>query len=107
MGLEEKSFALKVSLRQKDTMLAFLILNYLGMNFECLELFFHLVLITMFARRLYVTNPLHTPGISLILLRVTLGLYRSGPGCSKLTTPLVNKTLQFQTLISQICQYFC
>ena len=29
-----------------------------------------------------------------------------GPGCSKLTMSLVNKTLKFQTLISQICQYF-
>ena len=31
----------------------------------------------------------------------------SGPGCSKLTTSLVNVSLKFQTLISQICQYFC
>ena len=31
---------------------------------------------------------------------------RSGPGCSKLTTSLVNMSLKFQTLISQICQYF-
>ena len=30
----------------------------------------------------------------------------SGPRCSKLTTSLVNETLKFQTLISQICQYF-
>ena len=30
----------------------------------------------------------------------------SGPGCSKLTTSLVNETLKFQTFISQICQYF-
>ena len=29
----------------------------------------------------------------------------SGPGCSKLTTSLVNETLKFQMLISQICQY--
>ena len=29
-----------------------------------------------------------------------------GPGCSKLTTSLVNETLKFQTLISEICQYF-
>ena len=29
-----------------------------------------------------------------------------GPGCSKLTTPLVNVSLKFQKLISQICQYF-
>ena len=29
-----------------------------------------------------------------------------GPGCSKLTTSLVNISLNFQKLISQICQYF-
>ena len=29
-----------------------------------------------------------------------------GPGCSELTTSLVNEMLKFQTLISQICQYF-
>ena len=33
-------------------------------------------------------------------------LYNSGPGCSKLTTSLVNETLKFQMLISQIRQYF-
>ena len=32
--------------------------------------------------------------------------YTAGPGCSKLTTSLVNETLKFQTLISQIFQYF-
>ena len=31
---------------------------------------------------------------------------KTGPGCSKLTTSLVNDSLKFQTLISQICQYF-
>ena len=31
---------------------------------------------------------------------------RTGPGCSKLTTSLVNVSLKFQTLISQIRQYF-
>ena len=31
---------------------------------------------------------------------------RSGPGCSKLTTSLVNVSLKFQMLISEICQYF-
>ena len=31
---------------------------------------------------------------------------KAGPGCSKLTTSLVNVSLKFQTLISQICQYF-
>ena len=35
-----------------------------------------------------------------ILIRI------SGPGCSKLTTSLVNVSLNFQKLISQICQYF-
>ena len=30
----------------------------------------------------------------------------SGPGCSKLTTSLVNVSLKFQMLISEICQYF-
>ena len=30
----------------------------------------------------------------------------AGPGCSKLTTSLVNVTLKFQMLISQIFQYF-
>ena len=33
-------------------------------------------------------------------------MYKSGPGCSKLTTSLVNISLNFQKLISQICQYF-
>ena len=28
------------------------------------------------------------------------------PGCSKLTTSLVNVSLKFQMLISDICQYF-
>ena len=31
---------------------------------------------------------------------------KAGPGCSKLTTPLVNGSLKFQTLISETCQYF-
>ena len=31
---------------------------------------------------------------------------RPGPGCSKLTTSLVNVWLKFQTVISQIRQYF-
>ena len=29
-----------------------------------------------------------------------------GPSCSKLTTSLINEMLKFQTLISQICQFF-
>ena len=31
---------------------------------------------------------------------------KSGPGCSKLTTSLVNVSLKFQMLISEIHQYF-
>ena len=31
----------------------------------------------------------------------------TGSGCSKLTTPLGNVLFKFQTLISQIRQYFC
>ena len=31
---------------------------------------------------------------------------RPGPGCSKLTTSLVNVSLKFQTIVSQIRQYF-
>ena len=31
---------------------------------------------------------------------------QSGPGCSKLTMSLVNVSLKFQTLISEIIQYF-
>ena len=40
---------------------------------------------------------------------VNLACYKStGPGFSKLTTSLVNvSSLKFQTLISQIYQYFC
>ena len=34
-------------------------------------------------------------------------IYTPGPGCSKLMTSLVNETLKFQTLMPQICQYFC
>ena len=33
-------------------------------------------------------------------------MYSKGPSCSKLTTSLVNVSLKFQTLISQIRQYF-
>ena len=32
--------------------------------------------------------------------------YSPEPGCSKLTTSLVNILLKFQTLISDICKYF-
>ena len=40
------------------------------------------------------------------VLIVLILLKQSGPGCSKLTTSLVNVSLKFQTLISEICQYF-
>ena len=40
------------------------------------------------------------------LTRGTVNPYHSGPGCSKLTMSLVNVPLNFQELISQICQYF-
>ena len=40
------------------------------------------------------------------ILSFSSNQYSSGPGCSKLTTSLVNETLKFQMLISQICQYF-
>ena len=38
--------------------------------------------------------------------QLRLLLQTPGPGCSKLTTSLVNETLKFQTSISQIGQYF-
>ena len=46
------------------------------------------------------------PILTRILPKDMLCLNRPGPGCSKLTTSLVNETLKFQTLVSQICQYF-
>ena len=33
-------------------------------------------------------------------------IYRPGPDCSKLKTSLVNISLKFHMLISEICQYF-
>ena len=41
-----------------------------------------------------------------LCIRATTLASKSGPGCSKLTISLVNVSLKFQTLISQICQYF-
>ena len=38
--------------------------------------------------------------------KLTLAYQSPGPGFSNLTISLVNKTLDFQTLISEICQYF-
>ena len=37
---------------------------------------------------------------------ITFLILKSGPGCSKLTTSLVNVSLKFQTLITEIYQYF-
>ena len=48
--------------------------------------------------------------VKLVLLKATVYISmktrKSGPSCSKLTTSLVNVSLKFQTLISQICQHF-
>ena len=49
----------------------------------------------------YLSNLLN----KLILICFIHTLCHSGPGCSKLTMSLVNVSLKFQTLISQICQY--
>ena len=38
---------------------------------------------------------------------ISSNTWRPGPGCSKLTTSLVNVSLKFQTLITSIRQYFC
>ena len=37
---------------------------------------------------------------------VKTGFKKLGPSCSKLTTSLVNVSLKFQTLLSEISQYF-
>ena len=41
-----------------------------------------------------------------ITVKLYMLLCKAGPGCSKLMTSLVNVSLKFQTLISNICQYF-
>ena len=46
------------------------------------------------------------PQVFLDFVSSTASKYNSGPGCSKLTTSLVNVLLKFQTSISNICQYF-
>ena len=53
-------------------------------------------------------NSVKVTELSPVWERVANSAYqcKSGPGCSKLTTSLVNEPLNFQTLISQICQYF-
>ena len=40
-------------------------------------------------------------------VKAILSCNASGPGYSKRTTSLVNLSLNFQKLISQICQYIC
>ena len=40
-------------------------------------------------------------------IKILVVRHRSGPSCSKLMTWLVDISLKFQTLIPQICQYFC
>ena len=37
---------------------------------------------------------------------VSSGYYEFWPSCSKLITSLINVSLKFQKLITQICQYF-
>ena len=40
------------------------------------------------------------------MVELLAAVARPGPGCSKLTTSLVNVSLNFQKLISQMCPYF-
>ena len=42
----------------------------------------------------------------LVFASYNFGCSQSGPSCSKLTTSLVNVSLKFQTLITQIHCYF-
>ena len=44
--------------------------------------------------------------LSQVVRKVSQGLKSPGPGCSKLMTSLVNISLKFQMLISEIHQYF-
>ena len=46
------------------------------------------------------------PGEASCHFKITSLFNGSGPGCSKLTTLVVNVLLKFQTLVSQIRQYF-
>ena len=49
-------------------------------------------------------NTIHCNAMDIIT--VNIGTETPGPGCSKLTTSIVNISLKFQTLISEIHQYF-
>ena len=42
----------------------------------------------------------------MVALSMLTTCIQSGPGCSKLTLSVVNVSLKFQNLISEICQYF-
>ena len=46
------------------------------------------------------------PDGQLVGLKIVFSLYSTGQGCSKLTTSLVNVSLKFQTLITEVYQYF-
>ena len=48
----------------------------------------------------------HIPELTVSLKNNLETLKKTGPGCLKLTTLLVNVSLKFQTFISKICQYF-
>ena len=41
--------------------------------------------------------------LSMMMMMMMMMMKQPGPGCSKLTTSLVNISLKFQTLISEIC----
>ena len=49
----------------------------------------------------FLRDEVYTKCIATVYYSIT-----TGPGCSKLMTLLVNVSLKFQMLISQICQYF-
>ena len=50
--------------------------------------------------------PLKVFQLTLVIDKTASVASMSGPGCSKLTMLLVNVSLNFQTLISRICQYY-
>ena len=53
--------------------------------------------------------PLYLGALHIVKMKAktyTVKILTPGPGCSKLTSSLVKVSLKFQTLISEICQYF-
>ena len=72
--------------------------------------FLKISFIKFLAKSANVWQAIHTVNLKLVFnsfkYRFEVQTYISGSSCSKLTTSLVNETLKFQTLISQICQYF-